>query len=507
MKHITRLFGLLLSLLLILSALSLPSSTQAQTGNTVTVATGAANIRSGPGESTTILGVVYSGDVLPVTGRSDTGWWRVETAFGTGWVSGRITLFRGDYAAIPITNEPAGVYAPSTIIAANGPVKVFSNPNESSFVIFIIPTGSSAEIVGRTADGSWLQINTPVGIGFVSYASIARRGSLDQVAVVSDSGPSFRGPTIQLLTDQAVINDAGASIGILGAGTTIPVTGRNADNTRWQVAVDTLGVGWISVSNITLAGTASEIPLRTTSTITGPAPDNAVHATATTIVDRKLFYARPSFTVVMLDGGRGTEAGIIGRSSDGLWLQVIVRNNVVWMVFSGITLSGDMASIPVTDAPAINSNHIVVNAFSLNVRSGPGAQYTSLATVSGGTTFRTTGVSPDRVWWRVEGDFGTGWVRTRHILFRGEVSLVPVVTEPIGEIAPATAVTKRNIDVYTAPDGITPAGALTINTEYVITGHNADWAWYQLETHLGLVWVRAGDIYFRGNYDAVPFVQ
>lgn len=506
MSRTIRLSGLLFCLFILLGS-ALPHAIFAQGGNTLTVVTGAANIRSGPGENTTILGIVYAGEVLTATGRSDTGWWRVNTAFGTGWISGRITVFRGDYASIPVTNEPAGVFAPSTVVAANGPVKVYSNPNESSFVIYIIPSGSSAPIVGRTGDGAWLQVTTPAGNGFVSYISIARRGPLDEVALVNDPGPSFRGPTVQLGADQAVINDAGSSIGGLGAGTTIPVIGRNADNSRWMVAVDTIGIGWINVANVTLAGPASDIPLRAVDTRPGPVADNAVHATAIVIAERKLFYARPSFTVVMLDGGRGTEVGIIGRSSDGLWLQGIVRNNVIWMVFSSITLNGDMANIPVVDVEPVNRNHIVINTYALNVRSGPGAQYTSLATVSGGSTFRTTGVSPDRVWWRIEGDFGVGWVRTRHILFRGDVNTVPVVTEPVGEIAPATAVTKGNVAVYTAPDGITQAGALTINTEYVITGHNVDWTWYQLDTPLGLVWIRAGDIYFRGDFDVVPLVQ
>lgn len=478
------------------------------TGNTVTVATGAANIRSGPSLSTTILGIVYAGEVLSVSGQSGGGWWRVETVYGTGWISGRITIFRGDRNSVPLTSEPAGISAPSTVVAANGPVRVYSTPNADSFVITIIPTGGSADIIGRTPDGAWLQVATPAGTGFVPYSSIAQRGPLDEVPVVSDPGPSFRGPTVQINSDQAIINDAGANIGSLAAGTTLPIIGRNGDNTRWMVASNT-GVGWINVTNVSIAGSVTEVPLRSLDAIAGPPPDNDVHASATIIVQRKIFYANTDYVVPMLDAGYGTEVGIIGRSEDGLWLRVIIQGNVVWMVFAGITFNGDMTAIPVLDTSNRSRNHVVVNAFELNVRSGPGAQYTILTTFRGGDTIHTTGVSPDRVWWRVEGDFGVGWVRTRYILFRGDVNTIPVVTEPMGEVAPNTVVMRRTAFVYSVPNPLEAniVGSLAINTEHVITGRNPEWTMYQLQTELGLVWVRIENIYFRGFADQVPIIR
>lgn len=496
-----------LSLLLILLILLPLSGADAQDSNTVTAATGIVNIRSGPSTATTIIGSMYPSEVLPVTGRSGNGWWRVESRSGTGWVSSRVVAFRGDHSTVPIVTEPAGTMPQTTVVAVRGPVTIYSTPNESAFVVGVMPSGSSASVIGQTADGSWYQINTGVVSGFVYYGSVARRGNFDGIVIVGDPGPSFRGPTVRVESAQAVVNDLGEVFAELPAGSTLPVIGRNADNTRWRVSPDGIGGGWIMVSNVSLAGSASSIPLRSAETVAGPPADGAIRGTATVIVDRKLFYASPSYSVVMLDGGRGTEVGLIGRSDDGLWLNIMIRGNSLWMAFGGVTFNGNMADLPVIDTTPPNRNHVVINAYQLHVRSGPGAEYTALAVVDGGDTLRTTGVHPNRVWWRVEGDFGAGWVRTRHILFRGDISRVPLVTEPVGELAPATGVTKIGVVAYRDAALTIEAGVLATGAEFIITGRTADWSAYQLETPLGLVWIPSGGVYFRGYYEHVPVIQ
>lgn len=474
--------------------------------NTVTTLTGS-NIRSGPSVGTTVLGSVPGGTVLTVTGRSGTGWWRVESPFGTGWVSAKIVTFRGDRNAIPVTSEPSGISAPSTVIATTAPVKIYSNPNINAFVVAIIPTGDTATITGITEDGIWYQVDTNGISGFVNSYEIARRGPLESVPAVSDPGPSFRGPTVQLLTDQPLVNANGDVIGILPAGTTLPVLGRNSDNTRWQVASE-IGVGFIGVGNVSLAGSSNNIRIISGDTIEGPPADDVVRATATVIVDRKLFYRTPSYTAVILDARRGEVASIIARSPDGLWLQAVIRNNVLWMNFSGVTIRGDLAALPVVDGtPERPPNVIIVNTFALNIRSGPGPDYEVIATAAGGSQLNPTGRHPNQNWWRVEGDYGVGWVNVRYILFRGYVTTVPVVTEPIGELAKPYAMILTDRSVYSTPDESQEVGVLPAGTQYNVVARTDRWSMLQLDTPLGLVWINYGATVFRGNPDLVPLVS
>ncbi len=508
MRRFPRFKNFLILLLIALAAFpairpTAPQIAQAQEGNLVTVISGAANIRSGPSAATTILGSVPNGMVLPCTGRSGTGWWRVESPYGTGWISARISQFRGDYAGLPVTSDPAGAEATSTVVAAYGPVKVFSNPNFDSFVIAIVPGGDSLTIIAITGDGNWVQVSSPGGVGYVNLGAVARRGPLEQLTVVGDPGPSFNGPTVQLNTDTVVIGVDGNAIGILPAGAIVPVVGRNADGTRWMVAPD-FGVGFISVTNVTLAGTALEIPVVDTGTIAGPPADNVTRFTATVIVERKLLYKKDNYSGVVLDARRGAELNVIARNPDGTWLQVIYQSNVVWVNFSGISLNGSLELLPVVSTETPPNNRIIINTYALNVRSGPGPDFTSITVLSGGTEVRTTGRSPDYGWWRIEGDFGVGWVNMKYVIFRGQHWTVPFVTEPAGEIALPYAIVAIDRPVYTTWEGIEVAGTLPGGTQYTVLARSDDnWTMLQLDTPLGHVWLNAGAVVFRGNPDLV----
>ena len=72
-------------------------------------------------------------------------------------------------------------------------------------------------------------------------------------------------------------------------------------------------------------------------------------------------------------------------------------------------------------------NRVVVNTGNLNIRSGPSAGFSVVATVSGGTTLNVVGRAPDGVWYLVEGAFGRGWLNSEFVIFRGNYASVPVV--------------------------------------------------------------------------------
>ncbi len=73
-------------------------------GPVAIVTTGALNIRSGPNSAFPTLGAVYAGTQLPIIGQSaDRGWWKVESAYGAGWVSKRYVVTTGSTAAVPVT--------------------------------------------------------------------------------------------------------------------------------------------------------------------------------------------------------------------------------------------------------------------------------------------------------------------------------------------------------------------------------------------------------------------
>jgi uncharacterized protein YraI len=482
----------------------------AQGGNVVVANSGAVNIRSGPATNTTILGSVPGGTELAVTGRNAAGtWWRVTSSFGVGWVSDVVVVFRGSIASVPVVDEPKGTVQTPIILVDGHAATVYRNPNRDSFVIGIAPTGAVLVVTGRSNDGNWWQVETPMGAGFVNIATVSFRGDETLVPRVSDPGPSFDGPTVRVNTDTPVTTQPGGGdvIGTLPAGTTMPTGGRTVDNTWWQVAAN-FGIGWIPVSNVSLAGAAANI--RVTSNAIAPkgAYTGAAFASVIIEADRKVAYNEATFaSPPMWDTHLGDQGGVVARSSDGLWLQVTIGGYAGWVNFSGITLQGNMASIPVVETtPAPIRNIAVVNVHRLNIRSGPGADFSDLGSVPGGTELVVTGRHPTLPWLRVQSSFGVGWVRIMWVIFRGNWAAVPSVTEPAGTVALPIAVVSINRTVYALPD---PASAsqLLPPGSYTILGRTSDFKWALLATPLGNVWISYAQFTLRGIEAAIPVVQ
>jgi hypothetical protein len=85
------------------------------------------------------------------------------------------------------------------------------------------------------------------------------------------------------------------------------------------------------------------------------------------------------------------------------------------------------AATNTTQATAPSGNRVIINTGNLNVRSGPSASFSVVATVAGATTLDVVGRAPDGVWYLVEGNFGRGWLNSEFVIFRGSYSTVPIV--------------------------------------------------------------------------------
>jgi uncharacterized protein YgiM (DUF1202 family) len=155
---------------------------------------------------------------------------------------------------------------------------------------------------------------------------------------------------------------------------------------------------------------------------------------------------------------------------------------------------------------------LVVNTSFLNVRSGPGVEYSVLVTVVGGTELPVLGVAGDQVWYQVATDGGPGWVNIEFTLPRGDFSNVPLVTAaevaspgqgggttgttfslPAGQIY--TGATFNGGDLFNAPDydalKIRSGVAAMPNTVYPLLAEtqNNGFQWYQIFIpDVGTVW-------------------
>lgn len=127
--------------------------------------------------------------------------------------------------------------------------------------------------------------------------------------------------------------------------------------------------------------------------------------------------------------------------------------------------------------------YLIVNTYALNVRTGPGAQYTVIGTVAGGDELHVVGKNDGREnWWYVELANGQrGWVNNIHVLVRGDLSDVPVVEHMGVLIQPTLYVGYTGNPLYpTLPHQGAPVCYLPGNTEFPIVGRSGQSSWYQI---------------------------
>jgi len=141
---------------------------------------------------------------------------------------------------------------------------------------------------------------------------------------------------------------------------------------------------------------------------------------------------------VLGDLGRNEVVPIIGKSGDGSWLQIQIGNIVGWIATKVVEVTGDIASIAVTDgsggsgtpatAPTNTAANIIVpRGDVVNVRRGPSTGTGVSFKLRGGQSASITGQNADGDWWQIEYKGTTGWVYRTIVVANGDTNIVPII--------------------------------------------------------------------------------
>lgn len=337
-------------------------------------------------------------------------------------------------------------------------------------------------------------------------------------------------------------------------GTELPVLGTAGDEVWYQVST-AIGVGWVNIEFTIPRGDFTNVPLVTVTTqpstqtiidVPGatqagsvPAPNTATAtgvslATPNQPVNAYQFPTLASNVVTTLFGPDNAQSyPIIGEASDGTILFValdIPGEGVGWVeafkvdITPGTTPApaapaavvpnpvveqggGPSGEVVVAPSATFSTNIAVVNTSFLNVRSGPGAQFTRIFTARGGSQYEVAGISSDGVWFLVQGPFGQGWVNNQFVLFRGVIETVPIIRNAGGTIATPIVVIGSSVQLYAGPGtNFGLLGNVAGPVEAAIVARDSDFEWVQINTSAGFGWVLASQVTIRGDSSLIPVV-
>lgn len=414
----------------------------------------------------------------------------------------------------PDSNETAlqGVASATTRNAIN----VRSGPDSGFWVVGVLAANETVPILGVNASGTWWLINTGFTQGWVAD-SVVTTSNTTGVPVQSV------GESIVVTTGELNVRTGpgiGAStIGLAVNGSRLFVIGRSNDG-AWLNVRTQFGTGWVA----TEFTSGSNGGVATTATVTA---DPAI-----AIVEAQTLNVRSgpgvNFSVIGVVEG-GDQLPIVGSSADRQWFNVQTPFGPGWVSDLYVLTRNEFGSAPVTtntvDPTAVAGPIAVVNAFQLNVRSGPDATFTIIDTVSGGEQFQILARNETFTWVLIDNGDVDGWVRRLYVIIRGDTTNLQVataqtaatVTDPnTGEttdVVPATPgpvafVASGALNVRSGPNvAFEPLGFVFAATRMPIIGQSADGDWWQVESPLGVGWVTKRLIIVENSALNVPVVQ
>ncbi len=437
------------------------------------------NVRTGPGIQYTVLVTVVGGSELPVLAAGSDGvWYLVSTPVGVGWVNIEYTIPRGNFSVVPRINVNS--IAAQLIAPVQVPTLSIAAGDQGG--------GGAASSFTQTVE----RFRAQLVVDFVNL----RLQPLDNSA-----------PITILRVDPTGVED-------------YSIVGRSVDqrNVQWlQIVVPDAGTGWIEApkAELRLSARYADV-LEVVNDIIGLSADPQTGISG----------ALPVLV-------RGDEVFLIGASANNEFYRVETRDGVVgWLPASSVQMrsgtrsdlivarEGRMTSAAVDAGqgggevamPRLALPQAIVNTGFLNIRSGPGAQFTTVATVAGGTALDVIGRAADDVWLLVRGTFGIGWLNADFVLFRGNYASVPLISDAARFAAAAVerpvATFSAALTLYAAPGvNFGAIGFVTGPGELPIVARTANGAWVQLDTPAGFGWVLASQVLIIGNQSLIPIVN
>ena len=392
-KNGKRVAALLLALVLVLSVCPFAvhaEETEARTTEYV-------HLRSGPGTNYDSQGVLAEGTVLTVTDTSNSEWYAVRTSGGTtGYIFSQ-------YIAIGGSDSGSAAKTTEYVHLRSGPGTNYSSKG-------VIASGTAITVTD-TSNSEWYAVrlsNGTTGYMFSEYISMSGGSSSSG----SDSVPSTESTAAKVTEYVNVRSGPGTnytSKTVIASGTSITVTDRS--NAEWYAVKLSNGMtGYIFSQYIRLSNVSSSDAGSVPSTESTPAKTteyvNVRSGPGTNYTSKTVIASGTSITVT--------------DRSNSEWYAVKLSNGMTGYIFS-IYIELESGSSSGGGSSSSESVQARTTA-GVNVRSGPGTNYSSKTVIASGTSITVTDRSNSE-WYAVKLSNGmTGYIYSIYIRIESESS-------------------------------------------------------------------------------------
>ena len=332
----------------------------------------------------------------------------------------RILLALGVMAVVSVgwmQAQPVSAAETGTITAAYV-VNVRSGPGVGYSVVTVVYNSNAITLLGRNESGTWVRIRTNGGQeGWVNANFVQTSSHIGSLSVVG--GLATLEATAVVTGAQLVNVRAGDTIQhsvvtTVGSQTTVTLLGRNHNSTWAYIRTPNGTTGWINGNLLTPSTPLANLPSAASPLIPAVTPAAPPAGTAT-VTAGHLNVRRGDGVAyqIIASLNLGQQVTLIGRNANHTWAKVRLANGQEgWVNASYLNVAAGIGSLPLAAASAPPSTHVAyVKTAALNVRSGPGLNYTPIGLVYDGQMVTMLGRDVSYGWVKVTTPTGqTGWV-------------------------------------------------------------------------------------------------
>jgi uncharacterized protein YgiM (DUF1202 family) len=203
------------------------------------------NVRRIPRLTGSVLGVLTLNVQVPLVGRTLIGdWLEAQTAFGAGWIDARYVRTNITILALPVTE---GLISPFATVVSSVPVLVRTGPFPEYPIVITVYAGTELDVVGLHSKNTYVQVETPNGVGWIPVKTVRTVGNLRGLPVTDHTVlPLAKINGFRVSTDAPVV--ATARLGQL-----YTIIARDETWTWFQIQ-GRFGTGWVQAPLVVVIG-------------------------------------------------------------------------------------------------------------------------------------------------------------------------------------------------------------------------------------------------------------
>lgn len=327
---------------------------------TALVATGALNVRSGPGVTYSVVTVASQGQTVQLLGRNaNSSWAKIRLSNGSeGWVNASLLTPSVAINSLPFADSPAAP-EPPVPVAPGAVLSLRSGPGFNYPVTGSVYQGLQVTAIGRNAANTWLKVRLSdgqegwIGVQYVQLSIPIGNLPVMDGTTTTPSTTATATPTPPTTTYWATVNTGAANVrsgpgigyGIVTVttqGQYVSLLARNSISSWAKVQLTNGTVGWINASLLDANVAINTLPVENVQTISN---SGVVNTSALNVrTGPGLSYG---VTAVVY---QGQGVALIGRNADSSWVKVRLTNGTVgWVNSAYIQTTTTLNSLPITN--------------------------------------------------------------------------------------------------------------------------------------------------------------